>query len=70
MNSLYSPSNVKYVYTSALKLSDSSISESSFISMSDTSKEIDTKMFPKLKDNSICLAIAILRSISTTLAFF
>ena len=49
MNSSYSPSNAKYIYTSTLKFSNSFISESSSASISNTSKDIDTKIFPKLK---------------------
>ncbi len=70
MNSLYSFSNVKCIYTFVLKFSDSSISEFSFTSILDVSKKIDAKTFPKSKDNNIRSTIATLYSISATLALF
>ncbi len=70
VNSSCSLSNAKYVYIFALKFSDSSISKSSFTSISDIFKKIDIKTFPKSKDNNIRSVIAILCSISTILTFF
>ena len=64
------PLNAKYIYTFTLRFSDSSISEFSFTSISNTSKGIDVKTFPKLKGNSIHSIIITLYSIFTILTFF
>jgi len=70
VNSLYSPSDIKYIYIFILKFSNLFISESSSTSMSDISKEIDIKMFLKSKDNDIYPIIVTLRFIFIILAFF
>ncbi len=70
INSLYFPSDVKYIYTSALNSSDSSVSESSSSSMSNIFKGIDMKTFPKSMKDNIRSTIAILYSVSIMLVFF
>ncbi len=71
VNSLYSPSDIKYIYISTLKFSNLSISESSsFNLISDTFKGIDMKIFPKLKGNNIYFIIVTLYSMFTVLTFF
>ena len=68
VNSLCFLSDARCVHILTLKFSDSSIFKSSFGSMFDMFKDIDMKVFPKLKNNGIRSTIAILRSM--TLAFF
>ncbi len=63
-------SDAKYIYTPILKFSDLSISKSFSVSMFNTSKGIDTNIYPKLKENSIRSIIAILHSIFAMLTFF
>ncbi len=70
INSLYSLSNAKYIYIPTLKFSDLSISKFFSTSISDISKEINIKIFPKLKDNNIRSIITILYSIFAMLTFF
>ncbi len=70
MNSLYSLLDIKYIYISTLKFSDSSIFKSSFNSIFDIFKDINIKTFLKSIDNSICFIIITLYSIFTILTFF
>ncbi len=62
--------SVRCVYIFILKFSNLSISESSLVLMSDTSKDIDMNVFSKLKGNGIRFVIVTLYSMFAMLTFF
>ncbi len=69
VNSSCSSSDVKCIYISVLKFSNSFIFESFFSSIYDTFKGIDMKAFPRLMRDGIHSAITISCSVFTTLTF-
>ena|SRR6266699_6156378 len=70
VNSSCSLSNIRYIYTFALKFSNLFIFEIFFNLIFDISKDINIKTFLRLMENGIRFAIAILHSVFIMLAFF